>query len=111
MTDPRPLSYALLKREPTTPVITLEDFGIDDLTKDGGIRCPLCEWQPGKSSRWFCLECQQPEGFSGGCGTAWNTFETRGLCPGCHHQWRWTSCLLCGGWSPHDDWYIEEGQP
>ena len=69
------------------------------------IRCPLCKWQPGASSRWFCADADAPEFFYGGCGTMWNTFETRGKCPGCSHQWRWTSCLKCGGWARHDDWY------
>jgi hypothetical protein len=40
-----------------------------------------------------------------GCGARWNTFTTRGKCPGCRHQWQWTSCLRCLGWSLHEDWY------
>ncbi|HEY8549153.1 MAG TPA: hypothetical protein VIL35_04280 [Vicinamibacterales bacterium] len=79
-----------------------------DRERAGRIRCPLCLWQPRPSSRWFCASSPHPEGFLGGCGTAWNTFETRGLCPGCGHRWRWTSCLRCGGWSPHDAWYVDE---
>ena len=71
----------------------------------GRIRCPLCRWRPRASSRWFCGDCGHPEYFYGGCGTAWNTFVTRGLCPGCNHQWRWTACLSCDGWSPHEEWY------
>ena len=39
---------------------------------------------------------------------AWNTFETRGKCPDCAHQWRWTSCLRCEGWSRHEDWYVKK---
>ena len=69
------------------------------------IRCPRCRWQPNASSRWYCSDCGFPEYFFGGCGTAWNTFATRGLCPGCGHQWLWTNCLACEGWSLHDDWY------
>ena len=71
------------------------------------IRCPQCEWVPGDSSRWSCLDTGYPECFRGGCGTAWNTFATRGRCPGCSHQWQWTVCLRCGQWSRHDDWYEE----
>ena len=48
--------------------------------------------------------------FSDGCGTAWNTFERRGVCPGCRHRWRWTSCLACAKWSRHDEWYAEDVQ-
>jgi hypothetical protein len=56
----------------------------------------------------MCSSCGHPEYFDGGCGTTWNTFTTRGLCPGCGHQWRWTTCLACHGWSRHEDWY-EQG--
>lgn len=71
-----------------------------------GIRCPQCEWRPDTSSRW-CCQCDpaDPEPFFRGCGTVWNTFATRGRCPGCSHEWQWTSCLRCEGWSPHADWY------
>jgi hypothetical protein len=72
------------------------------------IRCPSCGWQPAPSSRWFCVAAGPPEHFSPGCGTSWNTFDTRGRCPGCDHQWRWTACLACGAWAPHDDWYEPE---
>jgi hypothetical protein len=72
------------------------------------IRCPLCDWQPTASSRWSCTRVDVPEGFRQGCGTTWNTFSTRGKCPGCGHQWRWTKCMRCDGWSLHDDWYEEE---
>jgi hypothetical protein len=76
----------------------------------GRIRCPLCRWQPDAGSSWVCGECAYPEYFFGGCGMEWNTFDTRGRCPGCGHQWRWTACLSCGGWSLHDDWYAKDGE-
>ena len=63
------------------------------------IYCPLCEYEPRASDRWMCAP---------GCGEVWNTFETRGRCPGCHKRWRETCCPACGRWSPHDDWYHEE---
>jgi hypothetical protein len=69
------------------------------------IRCPLCDWQPTRDSRWCCAGALTPEAPFGGCGTVWNTFDTAGRCPGCDHQWVWTSCLRCGGWSLHEDWY------
>jgi hypothetical protein len=74
----------------------------------GRIRCPLCKWRPKPSHRWFCAPCDHPEYFDDGCGTCWNTFSTRGRCPGCGHQWRWTACLSCEGWSLHEDWYEKE---
>lgn len=82
----------------------VEELG-DDGAGEGRVRCPLCGWRPAASSLWACADCYQPEYFFGGCGRVWNTFDTRGLCPGCGHRWRYTSCLRCGGWSPHEDWY------
>jgi len=81
--------------------------GAEDAPDYGRIRCPLCRWRPRASSRWYCLDSGHPQYFDGGCGTAWNTFDTRGRCPGCGHQWRWTACLYCEGWSPHDEWYAD----
>jgi hypothetical protein len=77
----------------------------DDHSK---IRCPHCTWQPKKESRWFCSDCGMPEFFYDGCGTEWNTFDTGGKCPGCQHQWVWTSCLSCSQWSLHKDWYAKK---
>ncbi|MCY7348596.1 MAG: hypothetical protein LH614_20595 [Pyrinomonadaceae bacterium] len=69
------------------------------------IRCPLCRWQPQKSSRWHCSDF----GLHFGCGTNWNTFDTRGQCPGCRYRWQWTDCLRCFRSSPHEAWYAESG--
>lgn len=76
----------------------------------GRIRCPLCKWRPKASSLWYCGDCWHPERFMDGCGMEWNTFDTRGLCPGCGHQWRWTSCLSCWEWTLHEDWYAGEDE-
>ena len=86
-----------------------------DLQRDAGlsparIRCPLCSWQPSPSSRWHCMQMGPPENFSGGCGHSWNTFDTRGVCPGCTYQWRHTWCFGCHRPSPHDDWYVAPGK-
>jgi hypothetical protein len=62
--------------------------------RDAGIRCPRCKWSPPRSARWSCS-----------CLHAWNTFDTRGKCPACGHQWHETQCLSCQQWSPHADWY------
>ena len=45
------------------------------------------------------------------CEHIWNTFETRGVCPECGHQWEETQCLRCTAWSRHEDWYAEEPEP
>ena len=77
----------------------------DEKEEFARIRCPHCQWQPNKSSRWFCCDCDHPEYFYNGCFTSWNTFTTEGVCPGCAHRWIWTSCLRCAEWSRHEDWY------
>ncbi len=80
----------------------------DETVDFSRIRCPLCRWQPTASSRWFCADAGFPEYFFDGCGAMWNTFANGGVCVGCHHRWRWTTCLRCAQWSPHDDWYAEK---
>jgi hypothetical protein len=100
------LVFTLLQKslEPEK-VPEVADRNDDEDPESGRIRCPLCKWQPQSSDRWYCCDCWEPEYFFGGCGTSWNTFDTRGLCPGCKHQWIWTACLSCDGWSLHEDWY------
>ena len=63
------------------------------------IYCPRCEWAPGPHDEWQCTP---------GCGTVWNTFETRARCPGCSKQWRVTTCLACFVASLHEEWYHDE---
>ena len=101
----RPTLWFRREGPPSARLIELPKLG-DESLHTRRIRCPLCEWQPAASSRWACLDHPGfPEFFRAGCGTAWNTFDTRGRCPGCSYQWRWTICLRCAGWSLHDDWY------
>jgi hypothetical protein len=57
--------------------------------------CPRCRLSPKSTDRWCC-----------DCGNQWNTFDTRGLCPACGHQWKETACPACGEMSPHPDWYL-----
>ena len=51
------------------------------------IRCPACGWEPSRRDLWMCA-----------CLHSWNTFETRGICPGCGHQWLQTACPRCKAW-------------
>lgn len=76
----------------------------DKENKYSRIRCPACKWQPEASSRWVCFDigAEHP---NGGCFTEWNTFDTRGVCPGCGHHWKKTMCLRCMVNSLHEDWY------
>jgi hypothetical protein len=101
----------LLKRSPAPDSIIIQEFGPDDDEWYSGIRCPLCRWQPRAMDTWSCMPLESPEPPFEGCGTVWNTFSTRGRCPGCGHQWRWTSCLRCAQWSLHEDWYEPEESP
>jgi DNA-directed RNA polymerase subunit RPC12/RpoP len=80
----------------------------DEDEESAGIRCPLCGWRPPPASLWSCTGHDPAEPGFVGCGMLWNTFATRGLCPGCRHRWRWTKCSECDAWSPHDDWYEAE---
>src|SRR4051794_30533938 len=98
-------TFGLLKRDPSRLDDIDEKIAFDEDEPLEGIRCPLCRWHPSPSSRWSCLSLDGPEPPFPACGAVWNTFSTRGRCPGCSHQWRWTSCLRCGEWSLHEDWY------
>jgi|SRR5262245_1741391 len=103
--EPAVPALSLLKRDPAWVEDLANRFALDEEDAFNRIRCPLCEWQPSPSCRWCCQHVDTPEPFFEGCGTVWNTFLTRGRCPGCAHQWQWTSCLRCTGWSLHEDWY------
>lgn len=61
------------------------------------IYCPKCRYVPKVDDRWECAPT--------GCGTKWNTFWTRGLCPGCARQWDKTQCPQCHKTSLHKAWY------
>ena len=100
------MSLQLLKKsDPTFDLVADEDTRHDQEDRFTGIRCPRCSWRPSESSRWCCDHKGTPEPVFRACGTIWNTFSTRGRCPGCSHQWLWTSCLRCHEASLHDAWY------
>ena len=102
----RAVSYLLKDTRSSDSTIVRTMF--DESDEMEGIRCPRCHWRPSASSRWSCISRDAPEPPFEGCGTVWNTFATKGRCPGCRHQWHWTSCLRCAEWSPHVDWYEGE---
>jgi hypothetical protein len=95
----------LLKDDGATREIVITRERPDEDERFSAIRCPRCDWRPDASSRWQCAGSGTPEAPFHGCGTVWNTFLTRGVCPGCEHPWQWTSCHRCHEWSPHDEWY------
>jgi hypothetical protein len=95
----------LLQRDPARAPVVFVAAGLDEDPTFGRIRCPHCAWRPTPSSRWAC---NGPDGAAPGfrgCGAVWNTFTTRGLCPGCNHRWQWTACLRCSDWALHEEWY------
>jgi hypothetical protein len=105
------MSLELFKKGPAPIVIPDLHTELEERKGFSRIRCPLCDWSPTPASLWMCdTSFGTPEPFFNGCGTMWNTFTTRGVCPGCSHKWQWTSCLHCHGWSRHDDWYEVEGE-
>lgn len=100
---------ALLKKDRVSVPTIIAVPGTDEREAFERVRCPLCGWQPSASSRW-CCDCRgTPEPAFEACGTVWNTFSTGGRCPGCDHQWQWTSCHRCGEFSLHIDWYDTSG--
>jgi hypothetical protein len=104
-----PSAFFLLQKNAASKKIIAKASRLADRSPDfGRIRCPLCNWRPKPLHHWFCGACDDPEFFADGCGTSWNTFSTGGRCPTCGHQWRWTACLSCAGWSLHKDWYEGE---
>jgi hypothetical protein len=96
-----------LKKSEVPTIATAEIADPERETGTPRIRCPKCQWRPDRSSTWVCISGPGPEPPFESCGTAWNTFDTGGRCPGCAHQWQWTTCLHCHEWSPHMDWYDE----
>jgi hypothetical protein len=65
---------------------------------DARIRCPLCAAVVSPDERWHCEFCN----------CYWNTFATRGRCPGCNFRYPATVCGACDRMSHHDDWYPRE---
>lgn len=84
------MSKPLVMDWPTVDTDAGETTGL----KGPRIRCPQCEWMPGKDELWGC-----------DCGHTWHTFDTGGVCPSCLHQFLATQCHHCTGWSAHSDWY------
>lgn len=104
------MSLQLLQENPRPDQIVGTTFEPDRTDAFIGIRCPLCRWRPSASSLWRCSCTGTPEPTFEACGMEWNTFSTRGRCPGCGHHWRWTSCLICHQASLHEDWYEERSR-
>ena len=59
------------------------------------VMCPCCDAIPDGDARWQCEFCW----------CAWNTFDTRGRCPGCDFTFPATFCPSCRRTTRHRDWY------
>ncbi|MGH9495861.1 MAG: site-2 protease family protein, partial [Candidatus Sulfotelmatobacter sp.] len=59
-----------------------------------GYSCPTCKTSPPLGPYWRC----------GNCGQAFDTFESRAVCPHCSAQYPNTQCLNCGGQHRLSDW-------
>jgi hypothetical protein len=88
-----------LVRGPGRPTLVPKIDEKEDDKDISGIRCPACQWRPTRHDMWSC-----------DCGEVWNTFATRGECPGCQRRWAKTQCTKCGTWSDHDAWYEDRQQ-
>ena len=100
--DPSALAWRLFKDERAANDIGVITSKLEDDDAFSRIRCA--------SSRWHCLVFGTPDPPFDACGAVWNTFSTGGRCPGCGHQWRWTTCLRCQQHSLHKDWYASEDE-
>ena len=66
------------------------------LPRRQGFACPRCNTPPPLGDFWKC----------GQCGQAFDTFQTRAVCPRCAAQFAMTKCLDCGGIHPITDWIV-----
>ena len=64
------------------------------LPRTPGFACPSCETAPPAGAYWKCSHC----------GQAFDTFQTRGVCPNCKAQFAVTKCLDCGVAKPMSEW-------
>jgi Zn-dependent protease len=64
------------------------------LPRRAGVACPECKTAPPIGEFWKC----------GNCGQAFDTFQTRAVCPGCATQFAVTKCLDCGAVHPMSEW-------
>ena len=56
--------------------------------------CPSCQAGPPLGAFWVCHLC----------GTQFDTFETRAVCPKCQAQFPTTACAFCGESRPMAEW-------
>jgi len=63
-----------------------------------GFACPSCRTAPPLGAYWTCGHCEQ----------AFDTFQTRGVCPNCGAQFATTTCLDCQEQHPMNEWVVAD---
>jgi len=63
--------------------------------------CPSCHAAPPQGALWKCSQC----------GTAFDTFLTRAICPNCGAQFEVTRCVDCGQLNPISAWSVHAPAP
>jgi Zn-dependent protease len=71
------------------------------LPRHNGFACPSCKTPPLVGAYWKCSHC----------GQAFDTFQTRGVCPNCKAQFAVTKCLDCGVANPMSEWIASTPVP
>ena len=66
------------------------------LPRREGYACPACKKAPPAGPFWVCGHCRK----------AFDTFQTRAVCPHCATQFTVTSCLDCGRPYPMSEWVV-----
>jgi Zn-dependent protease len=66
------------------------------LPRREGFACPSCHAAPPLGNFWKC----------GQCGQAFDTFQSRAVCPFCAAQHAATKCVDCGKLHPMSDWMV-----
>ncbi len=69
---------------------------LEKLPRHDGFACPSCKAAPPVGAFWMC----------GKCGNAFDTFQTKAVCPHCAAQFSVTKCMDCGGLRPMSEWIL-----
>lgn len=69
---------------------------LSKLPRRPGFACPSCRTAPPLGVFWKCNQCKQ----------AFDTFETRGVCPHCSHLHATTICVDCRETYPMSEWMV-----
>ncbi|HLW81794.1 MAG TPA: M50 family metallopeptidase [Candidatus Acidoferrales bacterium] len=68
----------------------------EKLPRHDGFACPDCKVAPPVGNYWICNRCKN----------AFDTFQTRAVCPSCAAQFDVTRCLDCGKLRPLNQWIV-----